>query len=402
MLEHLSGRRRRSHAKNLDAMSLMVGATGGAVAASAYTALTKPPRRARMRDGFASTIGHLIGLMGKARRDARNRARGMGAQASSWVRPAFTPDEKLAARIRARLGRFTSHAHAINVSAKDGHVVLTGAILRPELNGLIHAVRRVRGVQDIESRLEPHDRAEDIAALQGTHRLAHVPELLQEHWTPSLRVGVGALAVVALASGTARVGTVRGIGLTSLGALLLARAVFDKPMTSILGIGENRRPIEIEKTITIRAPIDEVFSYLADIDHLPTIMDHLEEVRSTDDKHSHWKVRGPLGALIEWDAELTSFVTNERIAWRSMDGAVVESAGVIRFEPALDGLATRLDVRLSYNPVAGYIGHAVAALLGAAPKKLLDEDILRLKSLLEEGKTTAHGHEVRRTRSVTG
>jgi len=37
----------------------------------------------------------------------------------------------------------------------------------------------------------------------------------------------------------------------------------------------------------------------------------------------------------------------------------------------------------------GALGHAVAALLGADPKKQLDEDLLRLKSLLEREKASS-------------
>jgi len=52
---------------------------------------------------------------------------------------------------------------------------------------------------------------------------------------------------------------------------------------------------------------------------------------------------------------------------------------------------------LSYNPPAGAIGHAAAWLLGQDLKTALDEDMVRLKSFLEHGKTTAaSGETVRR------
>jgi uncharacterized membrane protein len=58
--------------------------------------------------------------------------------------------------------------------------------------------------------------------------------------------------------------------------------------------------------------------------------------------------------------------------------------GRIRFQPNPDG-STRLDIRISYNPVAGGLGHAVAALFGADPKTQMDEDLLRMKTLIETG-----------------
>jgi hypothetical protein len=46
---------------------------------------------------------------------------------------------------------------------------------------------------------------------------------------------------------------------------------------------------------------------------------------------------------------------------------------------------------MSYCPPAGLFGHAVAWVFGADPKTEMDEDLVRLKSLLETGKTRAHG-----------
>jgi uncharacterized membrane protein len=95
-----------------------------------------------------------------------------------------------------------------------------------------------------------------------------------------------------------------------------------------------------------------------------------------------------------WDAEITERVPDEVLAWRSVPGAVIANAGIVRFERCPDG-STRLDLRMSYNPPAGAVGHAVASIFGADPKHALDDDMVRFQSLLERGKTTAHGAPVR-------
>ena len=92
--------------------------------------------------------------------------------------------------------------------------------------------------------------------------------------------------------------------------------------------------------------------------------------------------RGP----ISWDAELTRFERNEVIAWKSIEGSRIPNAGVIRFVP--EGRGTRIDVRISYTPPGGAIGHAFVAALGADPTRQLEADLLRFKSLLESGKAT--------------
>jgi uncharacterized membrane protein len=111
----------------------------------------------------------------------------------------------------------------------------------------------------------------------------------------------------------------------------------------------------------------------------------VEEVRVTGDGLSHWKVKGPAGMLLEWDAIITEQLPNRLLAWKSVEGASVANSGIVRFDPNADG-TTRLEVKLSYNPPAGAMGHAVAALLGSDPKRQMDEDLMRVKTLIETGR----------------
>ena len=78
-----------------------------------------------------------------------------------------------------------------------------------------------------------------------------------------------------------------------------------------------------------------------------------------------------------------------------MPGSQIENSGQVRFDVNPDG-STRITIRMSYNPPAGMVGHAVASLFGADPKREIDDDLVRLKSLFEYGKTRAHGETVRR------
>ncbi len=91
-----------------------------------------------------------------------------------------------------------------------------------------------------------------------------------------------------------------------------------------------------------------------------------------------------MGVCMEWDAVITRDVPNELLAWKSVEGAAVQSAGIVRFGQNEDG-TTSVQVKLSYNPPAGAIGHAIASLFGSNPKTELDEDLMRMKSSIETG-----------------
>ena len=54
---------------------------------------------------------------------------------------------------------------------------------------------------------------------------------------------------------------------------------------------------------------------------------------------------------------------------------------------------------MTYNPPGGVAGHAIAALFGADPKSAMDDDLLKLKSLLEQ---SAGGSESERYRPAGG
>jgi uncharacterized membrane protein len=140
---------------------------------------------------------------------------------------------------------------------------------------------------------------------------------------------------------------------------------------------------KVEKTITINRTPEELYRFWRNLENLPQFMNHLESVRVLDDKRSHWRVKGPAGYEVEWDAEIINEHENELIAWQSLPGAAVQNAGSVRFEPAPGNGGTLVKVSLEYQPVGGVLGATVAKLFGEAPEQQIDEDLGRLKSIFE-------------------
>jgi uncharacterized membrane protein len=93
---------------------------------------------------------------------------------------------------------------------------------------------------------------------------------------------------------------------------------------------------------------------------------------------------------VEWDAEIINDVENERIGWRSLQGADVDNTGSVKFEPTADGRGTKLTVTLQYAPPAGKIGTAIAKLLGEDPDSQIEGDLQRFKESMETG-VFSHG-----------
>jgi uncharacterized membrane protein len=85
---------------------------------------------------------------------------------------------------------------------------------------------------------------------------------------------------------------------------------------------------------------------------------------------------------VEWDAEIVQDLPGERLSWHSLPDSEVMNSGVVHFRDLGNG-ATAVQVFISYAPPAGVIGAGVAKLLGAEPGQQIEEDLQRLKDLLE-------------------
>jgi uncharacterized membrane protein len=290
------------------------------------------------------------------------------------------------------MGRVVSHPHSIQVSAEGRRVTLRGPILAHEVNDLLATVRSVQGVQEINDQLDIHKQAGDVPGLQGGGvRPGAMPELWQTNWTPAIRLLAGAAGSALAIYGLRRhdpAGAISGL----LGAGLLARSVTNMEMGRLVGAGAGRRAVDVQKTLTINAPVQEVFRLWSQYENFPRFMSHIREVRDQGDGRSHWIADGPAGISVSWDAEITRFESNRVLAWKSTPDSSIENAGLVQFEPVGDG-RTRVHLRLSYNPPGGAIGHTIAWLLGRDLKTELDEDLIRFKSLIEQGKTRSGAGE---------
>jgi uncharacterized membrane protein len=294
-------------------------------------------RRARLRDGLDHVSRATVERSQKAWVDASNRMH--GATSRMRRRSEESADDVIVnERVRACLGRHTSHAHAIHVTTRDGVVELRGAILAAEAAELVENVKRVTGVLAVIDGLDHHLDASTAPELAGGRPLG-----------PRARLELGVFG----------------------GA------------------------VEIVKTVTLHAPIGQVFSTFVAFESFPMFMRHVREVRPVDRGRWHWKVDGPLGRPLEWDAIVTRFDEPEHVSWTTTERAPVHHRGDASFEPTADG-GTRLTLRIVYEPPFGLIGHTVARLLGVDPKHELEDELIRFKSLLENGHVTGrHGSFVR-------
>lgn len=305
-------------------------------AGAALMYLMDPARGRRRRHLLRDRLAHSRRVAGEsvggASRDLRNRATGLAMEARATLRNEQPSDVVVAERVRSALGRVVSNPGAITVVAGEGRVMLGGHVRTQECDQLLSAVRRVRGVKGVENRLQVHEESSGVSALQGSRA------------------------------------------------------------TRKDGASNDRRSVRVQKTLTINAPVERVFSHFAEWERWPEWMTHVREVRRSGtvggDERTHWVVDGPAGVPVSWDAMTTQLVHNEAIGWKSLEGERIRHAGIIRFSPTDDG-ATLVDIHMSYSPPGGAIGHAIAGVFRRDPRQQMNDDLVRLKTMIERGRPSS-------------
>lgn len=141
--------------------------------------------------------------------------------------------------------------------------------------------------------------------------------------------------------------------------------------------------IKLEKTIHIQRPAEELFHFWRDFENLPRIMPYLESVEVSDNQRSHWVAAGIGGATVEWDAEIINERPNEMIAWRSLPGGDIETAGSVHFKPMPGEMGTAVVVSMKYNPPGGKIAANIAEFMGIGAIEKIEESLHRFKELME-------------------
>ncbi|HVF44229.1 MAG TPA: SRPBCC family protein [Pyrinomonadaceae bacterium] len=226
-----------------------------------------------------------------------------------------------------------------------------------------------------------------------------------ERWVSAL--GGGALALYGLTRGS-----LGGIALALAGAALVQRGYsghcnlyeaigYSTGGDAALRNSDNvsvpaERGTKVEKSVTIDRPASDLYSFWRNFENLPQFMNHLESVRSIGNERTHWVAKAPAGTTVEWDAEVYNDKPNELIAWRTLEGSQVSSAGSVRFEEAPNG-GTEVRVSLKYDPPGGKLGSLVARLFGENPERQIEEDLGRFKELMESmgsadaGRTAGRG-----------
>lgn len=141
--------------------------------------------------------------------------------------------------------------------------------------------------------------------------------------------------------------------------------------------------------VTINRPAAELYAWWRDFSNLALVMENVEQIDVLDGRRSHWVVKAPGGATVEWDAVVTDEQDGAMIAWASAEGADVANSGRVTFRDA-GTRGTVVTATILYDPPAGVIGKLVAKLFQREPNIQVRRDLARFKQLMETGEVATN------------
>lgn len=141
---------------------------------------------------------------------------------------------------------------------------------------------------------------------------------------------------------------------------------------------------------TINRPPHEVYERWRDFVRFPDFMDNVRSVEMIDERQSRWTIEAPAGRTVELITEITHDVPGERIAWKSVDGSQIDTAGEALFTDAAPGRGTVVTLIMTYSPPGGTIGKLAAKVFRREPAIQARLDLRRFKQLLETGEVTVN------------
>ena len=157
-------------------LNWLLGAGLGAVAMYYLDPSRGRYRRALLRNQLVHASHKAHRAASVVGRDASNRASGVLARLRSVFDFSQPDDDVLVQRVRSRLGRVVTHPSAIEVSASDGVVTLSGPVLADEVRLFVDCVHHVHGVRAVRNRLDVH--AEGAIGTEAIGQLQSIPSSL--------------------------------------------------------------------------------------------------------------------------------------------------------------------------------------------------------------------------------
>jgi uncharacterized membrane protein len=92
---------------------------------------------------------------------------------------------------------------------------------------------------------------------------------------------------------------------------------------------------KIKDSIEVQVPVRQAYNQWTQFEKFPEFMEGIQSVQQLDDTHVHW-VAEIRGESREWTTEIAEQQSDEKVAWKTIEGEV-KNDGVVTFDQVADG-----------------------------------------------------------------
>ena len=158
----------------------------------------------------------------------------------------------------------------------------------------------------------------------------------------------------------------------------------------------------VGRTVTIRKPRHELFSFWRDFTNLASFMENLEQIEVKDavSGHAVWTIKAPAGRTVDVETKIVREEEGELIAWRSIEGSDIDTEGRVTFTDAPGERGTRVSLIIAYKPPGGELGRVIAKAFLREPAIQARHDLKRFKMLMETGEIATSARQADQTRAA--
>lgn len=148
---------------------------------------------------------------------------------------------------------------------------------------------------------------------------------------------------------------------------------------------------KISRSITIQAPVSQIFDYLTDPQHLPDIWPSMVEVshveRKPDGAHSFDWVYKMAGLNFKGHADTTEVERNKRVVSKNEKG--IQSTFYWTYEPR--GAETKVTMEVEYELPGKLLGKLAGPVISKVNAREAETLLNNLKAKMETGATATTG-----------
>jgi uncharacterized membrane protein len=136
---------------------------------------------------------------------------------------------------------------------------------------------------------------------------------------------------------------------------------------------------KIKKTITINAPVEKVYGYIADSHNLPEFWPSMVEIKDVKKDESFKWVYKMAGMRFEGASEVTEAIANERRVTKSSGG--IPNTFAWTFQP--EQVGTKLTFDIEYTVPVPLLGKLAEAIIVKMNEREADTMLENLKTRME-------------------